>query len=725
MKRIYALLIIIALFLTGCAGNVGGLNESSMPDPAHFSVIKELKMKEGVNPYIMDYTSEGVLFFIQQDKKAGAEEQFRNNLFYTSFDDNESIEICNIEGIIKSVSIVSKRNETLFDILSISDKATIKEYDKKGNLVKEIILPDEFNDIKSFPLFRAYITNGYILSLENELYIINDDGEVTGLYKTGGYVGSIITALDNKAFVYYKDGQNYIAETGEKGLGDRIPLPDETEGVYALGDDNFAAFSSGKIYRLDSKGNTEIISDLSRDDILSSQIRFIFEEENGLNLILEEISGDSVTIKLLSPEKNSQELNGIQESDNTFQTGSEDEERYHDGRRIIRVAVPSEYRWQIEFHGKKFNTESDSYHVEIDRFEGTLQDYIGKGNRPDVIMMEDMTEIVTFSEKGILEDLIPLFDAQDEYKKEDILPKAVDLLGSDGHLYAMTGRFTLLLRATDGTEYDSNGKCTATEYLNWYDEYLVKNDIDGMGSVSDIIYADIDSFYDEGTATADFESGDFKALMETYKRVLQSHKGELDRMLAASKGWGVMRIAQGPLRYPNWVALELTDPSVSVSGLPTKNGESAVIMDVHYPLGIMNTSECPEGAFDFIMYYSNLDEYLVKGSRESDYGKAASTPALFSTNINILERGIYNTEKPFTFLMNDNGELVEYCYTAGQKEVLKNLIDSAEGDTRTRRIIYDMLEEEMDGFINGNKELDDCCKALQSRAVLFLEERQM
>ena len=38
--------------------------------------------------------------------------------------------------------------------------------------------------------------------------------------------------------------------------------------------------------------------------------------------------------------------------------------------------------------------------------------------------------------------------------------------------------------------------------------------------------------------------------------------------------------------------------------------------------------------------------------------------------------------------------------------------------------IYKLAEEELSGFLEGNKELDDCCKILQNRAQLYIDEHK-
>ena len=44
------------------------------------------------------------------------------------------------------------------------------------------------------------------------------------------------------------------------------------------------------------------------------------------------------------------------------------------------------------------------------------------------------------------------------------------------------------------------------------------------------------------------------------------------------------------------------DPDIKLSGIPTPEGNPAVYMKIDRPMAILNTSECKEEAFDFILY---------------------------------------------------------------------------------------------------------------------------
>ena len=80
-----------------------------------------------------------------------------------------------------------------------------------------------------------------------------------------------------------------------------------------------------------------------------------------------------------------------------------------------------------------------------------------------------------------------------------------------------------------------------------------------------------------------------------------------------------------------------------------------------------------------------------------------------------INKELYESEKPF---------VLDYYYTEEQLDQLRYLIDIAEPDTQTRQVIFDMMMEEMDPYLNGNKDLDSACEILDSRVRLYLQERR-
>ena len=75
-------------------------------------------------------------------------------------------------------------------------------------------------------------------------------------------------------------------------------------------------------------------------------------------------------------------------------------------------------------------------------------------------------------------------------------------------------------------------------------------------------------------------------------------------------------------------------------------------------------------------------------------------------------------EKPI-----DGYTMLHYSITDKHKEMLRGLMDSAVGVTKAQNDVYGMFLEEMDGYVQGNKDLDGCCEILQNRVSLYLAEQ--
>ena len=156
-----------------------------------------------------------------------------------------------------------------------------------------------------------------------------------------------------------------------------------------------------------------------------------------------------------------------------------------------------------------------------------------------------------------------------------------------------------------------------------------------------------------------------------------------------------------------------------MQGLPGQDGNSHVYVRLDDPMAILNSSDCKEQAFDFILYYVSLAEPLVKGDTEGSYGMSGNTWAFFSVCEKYLRDEIYESKRPYASL---DGR--ETFYTEEQCEQLKRLIRNAVPETRTQRDIYGILMEEMDGYLKGGKELEETSKTVQNRVMLYLQENR-
>ncbi len=720
MKKIGILLILTLLILSGCVRNADGEGNEGVhrkPDkkqaPYYDRSTTECKMISDANPWLLRFSQKGFYYFVM-----GADETENTWQFYfQAYDGKDAIPFCLISsGYVRDFSVRMAGEETGLSVLRTGDRSSILEFDASGKKKREIFIDETLYDLDGFPRLLANADGQYVIGWNDKAYFINGEGKITGSVNVDGTIRELFTSDGRKPYAVVEkssdknnervlirlDEKKNMAEIIKSLSNDEIKIFPFEDGFVSVLSDRMVFFRGGE---------EEVLIDLDRQGIVASQIQYMFGEREGISLISVDPASSDLKVLFFLLKKRT-------DSDLASESSPSDSQLFApDGRRIIRVAIPADCLYQVEFHAKKYNQARDDAIVEIERFDGSLEDYLGKGNRPDVIMFRDHTELDEYVRKNLLVDLLPMFNKRG-VSKEEMIPKAGELLGNgrENAMYAMAARFRLLLRTSDGMELDEAGKCDAERYLKWYSEFMKENGFSGAGTLENLLYANLPFYYEEKRAEASFTSEGFQQLMMAYKAMLDECQGKL---YIQSSDHKEVEIARGPRWYASYSCYQLTVPGVSMKGLPGQDGDSHVYVRLDDPMAILNGSDCKEQAFDFILYYVSLAEPLVKGDTEGSYGKSGNTWAFFSVWEKYLRDEIYESKRPYASL-----EGRETFYTEEQCEQLKRLISDAVPETRTQRDVYGILMEEMVGYLNGGKGLEETCKTLQNRVTLYLQENR-
>lgn len=245
-----------------------------------------------------------------------------------------------------------------------------------------------------------------------------------------------------------------------------------------------------------------------------------------------------------------------------------------------------------------------------------------------------------------------------------------------------------------------------------------------MGDLDQIFFAALTSFYDEKEKKASFQSEEFKELMQEYKNLKTMHAGELAPFRNADSQ-KMAKITECLItKGPAWIGAlitekQLADPSIKLSGIPALDGTRADYMTLSQPLAILNESDCKEEALDFVLYACKnpTNVYSAGGKVGETAASDQQTQAAFWVFEDFLKEDIWETDKACWVVLDELIGLAEE-----HKTMLRNLMDQAVGVTKAQNDVYAMFLEEMDGYLNGNKELDSCIDILQNRVSLYLVE---
>lgn len=749
IQGLYFLFLLI--LLTGCAEqkqeNMEHVSETSVPTYARET--KTIGLPEKANPYMMYFDEEEFLFFSMEETQVGedgAETQADQDtaktqvdqdskedpgLFYQFYrqkyeDKKEKPYVTVEEGYVRDYSFGKGTNGKVLAVFTVGENAGLQLYDDNGQIIKRLPLEEEFIHSDLFYRLTLLSNQEFLIVGENIIYHLDTEGKLLGSMAVNGSVRKILKTSQNETYAWIEknDGvkvtQSLCRIQLEQGKIQEVrQLPEQIWNLFCF-EDGFAAVTRDDVVLLGNNGEQDVIFiDLNRQSLLGSQITCISGNLSEIKVVMLDD-----TVK--NPETYHVTLRKT-EMDEEEETGSVTvevkEDCYtEDGRRVIRVAIPDACVYQVEFHAKQFNKSSDLYFVKIERITENLEDYLGKGNRPDVVMFEDHTEAKAYVDRKVLVNLWPYICKQDKYSLEGMLPKVKEILGfgEADSMYAMGGRFRLLLRSSDGTEYDGEGKCSFQHYLAWYDDYLTEKGIWGMGNMDILFYPVLHEFYEEKAGTAAFTSVEFKEIMESYKALQDAHQGKVDcNAVRTECGPMAEYIVQGPRWEHYYGTYPLTEPGGSQEPLCDTAGNEYIYIRVNYPMSILFTSECVEGALDFLLYYNTQKEWLLKGESEGGYGKCGNTYGYFHVFEEYLAEEIYDSEKP---LVSYPGQYA--TFNEEHKEHLKNLLERVDSDTVTQKAIYEMFQEEVKGYLMGDKSLDETCRILQGRATIYLSEHQ-
>ena len=717
----------MVFFLVGCGKSQNDYDITS-PEPLgqkDDSPLYERKttifpLKENANPYMIRCSEDGIYYFAMETNESDENEY---QFYFQAFEVGHTMSFTwKTEGYVKDFVARPAGEEAGLAILWIGEQTSITELKNDGKLVREVHVSDVFIELESFPkLFFWH--EGYLIGLSDKVYFLDEDGRTIKTMRLGGTIISFMSTSGGELYA--------ITEKNESGKTTRLleklqAEKNQSEVILEITSEvyGFQPFEEGVVllypnrmtYLNLGKSQEKLLVDFDRQGIVASQIHAVYGNKEEIRLISTDPSDQDLKVMMftLTPLKNA---DGVQGSKGKTKDGQE--KFAADGRRIIHVAIPESCLFQVEFHAKKYNQENDASIVQVERFSGSLEDYLGKGNRPDVIMFTDHTELDAYVQKGVLVNLLPMFEKWDSSELEGMIPKARELLGngSEEVMYAMAARFRLLLRVSNGEELDAEGKCDAISYFRWYDEFMSKKGAAGMGSLENVIYANLPDFYNVDGAKAYFTSKRFQELMKSYKELLEKRQGQY--AISLNKVDLSEEIARGPSWRASYRSRALVVPGVSMEGLPKLEGGNRIYIKLDDPMAILSTSECQQEAFGFIAYYVSLKENLVKGWAEQDYGKLGNTMALFSVWEKYLREEIYESERCYAYYEDH----MPAFYTEEQSEHLKQLIRDAVPDTKIQRDIYAMLLEEMDAYLKGGKSLESVCEIIQNRAELYLKEQ--
>lgn len=490
---------------------------------------------------------------------------------------------------------------------------------------------------------------------------------------------------------------------------------------------NLYGINAGWVARYDSKGN------------LTSRI-LNTGELSEIDMILDFMVDNSEEIYLLADCQDSYKLIKYIESksETMANTGTEEEEKTE-----ITVELTRDYDNLFTKAARKFEEINPDIKVTVNlypdldeyQYSDKLNTEIMAGKGPDILYLRPWDYIRTYIEKGILVNLDEVIEKDSEFIIKDYNTHIIDNARYKDELYTMPINyyqfytFVLNEKLLDekGINLDNN--------LNWKDVYALSKKLNEnsleqiyvLPKIDDwtlyelILLQDIDYYLNWNKKEAKFNSKEFIETLELMRSIKE------DNILHPDLLWYEIMNATnyGEIKDLSNIAIYLgqTHSYGYIQGLGSfYDGFTAVSAPkgeytgnrLYYSdfLAINSNSQHKEEVWEFIKFIiteeaQTFDERIIQGT--------------FRINNNASQKQI---DRMFEYQEKNKSYMEKNkSYFANEEDIEKlNRVIGNLNKPKTSEPLYDVIKEEVDRFLNGEKSAEEVAERLQNKADIYLNE---
>ena len=387
----------------------------------------------------------------------------------------------------------------------------------------------------------------------------------------------------------------------------------------------------------------------------------------------------------------------------------------------------------------EFNKTNKEYRIEFIDYSDNedpatkMNADIVAGNIPDIIYA-DTGDLERYAAKGILEDLIPYYDKDEELNTSDMIPAVFEAMKIDGKLYYVSPSFGT------STIWGSS-KVLGTEKGWTFDEFkaLMEEQGDSVqafaystkeGLLYDLLGTGLSDYVDWQTGECSLDSPEVKAILE----YCNTGVDEEDMDYGNQPSLPTMVQEGKVLLNDGWISLEelqmhkkMFGGDITFIGYPNKDKEGSYF-NMTTPIGISAKSEYKDVAWEFVRTFMTK-KYQAVNERWN-----MNTP----TRQDCLDMMIkaYTTTESYTDEFGQEIAPVDsgYSYddweveigpsTQEEAELFTDLINSTHKVGGYDYKIMEIIQEEAKAYFAGDKSVDEVVDIIQNRVSTYVNENR-
>lgn len=365
------------------------------------------------------------------------------------------------------------------------------------------------------------------------------------------------------------------------------------------------------------------------------------------------------------------------------------------------------------------------------------------GNVPDIIDLSGLP-YTQLASKGILADLYPYIDSDEEFSRDDFFQNVFRALEVNGKLCSTCANFSV--NALVGASRVVGDKIGWT-YEQFY-EALAKmpegcEPLDVSATCYDVLSTclalDLNQYMDWGSGKCRFDSDDFKQML-VFTSIFPE-KFDWENFEWTEESNQDTRIAEGRQMLMQAYISSVSDiryydfyfgGDATYVGYPTLSGTGNM-------LGTGSGFAMSENSTHKDQVWKFLRQFYTEDTQSNVW----SLPTNKNVFNKLLQKEMtpdYQKDSDGNYVLDENGEKIEiskggmgtstgevfefYALTQAQADELLELIESTDKISNGNEKLYDIVAKHAQAFYAGDKSLDETAKFIQSEANIYINEQR-
>ncbi len=746
---IYSILLLMAVGLTGCGGAASGQKAGTSKDFVYkveelsfeteeYQSFSLIKGKDRLYAYSYNYGgNDGKPFIDFWSVNADGSVTEKNKLM---MDENSSLNSLCPDGngnvyAIKNIYATEPDEDG-----SYTDTYCLVKMTERGEELYSINLCEmpqlaELTEEYFYTNGLVVIEDGVYVSVVDKCVKFDEEGNFVKLLEAadgGNFESAMLYPLVNgnvAAITYEEDGvyASYVdLETGEFSKKSKLPGTSYEYSVYAgIGYDLYLVNSYGVFgYNVGEEDKTQLMNYIDSDLGVYSVFNVVPIDETSFFATYDDMETYNMAVGKFTkvPPKEVKD-------------------------KITLTLACAGMDWDVRTAVVAFNKDSEEYRITVEDYSslyGNENDYMAGINRlnadivagkiPDILLLNSSMPVDSYIAKGLLEDVRPYIDADEELDINNYMPNIVEAYSVDGKMYRVVPYFmvhTLIAKTSDvGKEKGWSikdaekllaSKPEGTELFT----YTTRDQILQTCLITD------GQFIDWKRGKCNFDSEGFIQLLEfanTFPETIDDAIYEDAYWMDYESQWREGKVicrqmTLSDFRNYNYTMKGAFGEPVTMIGYPAGEGDGTAIM-ASIQLAMSSKSRNKEGAYSFLRYFLT-EEY----QSEIEYG--------FPISIKQLDAMAEEATKVSTYT-DENGQIVEspeMFYLNGMEIEIEPMTqeqaESFKADlySITNVYYYDenlmrIIEEETAAYFSGQKKAKDVADIIQSRVQIYVNENR-